>query len=76
MNNGLHFVLLLQPGDTKSVSLVSIGGNQIIRGGNNIVDAPVNDSKTTSVMKAVHEGYGFSEEADARSWRFCFSCSS
>lgn len=56
-----------EPGDTKSVSLVSIDGNQIIRSGNNIVDAQVHDSKITSVMKAVHEGgYGFSEEADAR----------
>ncbi|XP_057776932.1 urease [Salvia miltiorrhiza] len=56
-----------EPGDTKSVSLVSIGGNQIIRGGNNIADAPVHDSRITSVMKAVHEErYGFSEEADAR----------
>ncbi|KAG6429300.1 hypothetical protein SASPL_107348 [Salvia splendens] len=58
--------VIISPGDTKSVSLVSISGNQIIRGGNNLVDAPVNDSEITSVMTAVHEQYGFSEEADAR----------
>lgn len=69
----ITFLLLLQPGDTKSVSLVSIGGNQVIRGGNNIVDSPVDDSKLMSVMNAVQEErYGFSEEADARLWRFYF----
>ncbi|KAL1550436.1 Urease [Salvia divinorum] len=55
-----------EPGDTKSVSLISISGNQIIRGGNNLADAPVNDSEIISVMKALHERYGHSEEADAR----------
>ncbi|KAL7135057.1 hypothetical protein ABFS83_11G067300 [Erythranthe nasuta] len=55
-----------EPGDTKSVTLVRIGGEQVIRGGNNIADGQVNDTNITSVMKAVHEGrYGFSEEANA-----------
>ncbi|KAL7093909.1 hypothetical protein ACP275_11G068400 [Erythranthe tilingii] len=55
-----------EPGDTKSVTLVRIGGEQVIRGGNNIADGQVNDTNIASVMKAVHEGrYGFSEEANA-----------
>lgn len=69
----IKFFLLSQPGDTKSVILVRIGGKQIIRGGNNIADGPVDHSKITSVMKSVHEGrYGFSEKANARSERSCF----
>ncbi|KAK4429704.1 Urease [Sesamum alatum] len=56
-----------EPGDTKSVALVRIGGEQVIRGGNNIAYGKVDDAKITTVMKAVHEGgYGFSEEANAR----------
>ncbi|KAI3467679.1 hypothetical protein Pfo_024342 [Paulownia fortunei] len=56
-----------EPGDTKSVTLVRIGGEQVISGGNNIADGMVDDAKITAVMKAVHEGrYGFSEEANAR----------
>ncbi|KAI7996867.1 Urease [Camellia lanceoleosa] len=35
-----HFI---EPGDTKSVTLVRIGGKQVIRGGNNIADGPVDD---------------------------------
>ncbi|KAK6160380.1 hypothetical protein DH2020_003761 [Rehmannia glutinosa] len=56
-----------EPGETKSVTLVRIGGEQIIRGGNNIADGLVDDANTTEVMKAVHEGrHGFSEEVNAR----------
>ncbi|KAL2253736.1 urease [Sesamum indicum] len=58
-----------EPGDTKSVALVRIGGEQVIRGGNNIADGQVDDANITTVMKAVHEGgYGFSEEANAREY--------
>lgn len=69
----IKFSLLSQPGDTKSVALVRISGKQIIRGGNNIADGPVDDANTAPVMKAIHEGgYGFSEEANARSERCCY----
>ncbi|KAG8365929.1 hypothetical protein BUALT_Bualt17G0023100 [Buddleja alternifolia] len=55
-----------EPGDTKSVTLVRIGGTQVIRGGNNIADGLVHDAKITAVMKAVHEGkFGVSEETNA-----------
>ena len=33
-----------EPGDTKTVSLVDIAGNRVIRGGNNLADGPVNDA--------------------------------
>ncbi|KAL6567890.1 Urease [Orobanche gracilis] len=57
----------LYPGETRSVTLVSIGGERVIRGGNNIADGPVDDARIPAVMKAVHEGrYGFSEEVNAR----------
>ncbi|KAG6573656.1 hypothetical protein SDJN03_27543, partial [Cucurbita argyrosperma subsp. sororia] len=34
-----------EPGEQKSATLVAIGGNQVIRGGNGIADGPVDDSK-------------------------------
>lgn len=55
-----------EPGDTKSVSLVEIGGSRIIRGGNNIVDGPVEGAHMTSVMKSISEGgFGNLEEPNA-----------
>ncbi|KAL3835671.1 hypothetical protein ACJIZ3_010407 [Penstemon smallii] len=45
-----------EPGDTKSVTLVRIGGRQVIRGGNNIADGLVDDTKITTVMRSVKEG--------------------
>jgi urease subunit gamma/beta len=37
-----------EPGETKTVSLVSIAGRRIIRGGNDWVSGPVEDSKDLS----------------------------
>nr|KAJ0227382.1 hypothetical protein LSAT_V11C100024140 [Lactuca sativa] len=48
-------------GDAKSVTLVKIGGMQVIRGGNAIVDNP--DSNVKTVMESVHaRGFGNSED--------------
>ncbi|XP_057429223.1 urease [Lotus japonicus] len=56
-----------EPGESKSVVLVSIGGNKVIRGGNNIVDGPVNNSNCIEAMEAVTKrGFGHMEEANAR----------
>ncbi|KHN44420.1 Urease [Glycine soja] len=56
-----------EPGECKSVVLVSIGGNKVIRGGNNIADGPVNDSNCRAAMKAVvTRGFGHVEEENAR----------
>ncbi|KAL2332684.1 hypothetical protein Fmac_013897 [Flemingia macrophylla] len=53
--------------DSKSVVLVSIGGNKVIRGGNSIVDGPVNDSNCIAAMEAVTtRGFGHVEEENAR----------
>ncbi|GJX75943.1 urease isoform X1 [Tanacetum coccineum] len=46
-------------GDAKSVTLVRIGGNQVIRGGNAIADNFVNDANVKTVMESVHaRGFG------------------
>lgn len=59
--------MLFQPGDSKSVNLVRIGGKQVIRGGNGIADGPVDDANITSVMEAVHtKGFKHAEETNAR----------
>lgn len=56
-----------EPGESKSVILVSIGGNKVIRGGNNIVDGPVNDSNCIAAMEAVRtRGFGHKEDENAR----------
>ncbi|XP_022151813.1 urease isoform X2 [Momordica charantia] len=56
-----------EAGDRKSVTLVAVGGNKVIRGGNGIADGPVDNSKLKEVMEAVHaRGFGHLEEDDAR----------
>ncbi|XP_027342772.1 urease [Abrus precatorius] len=55
-----------EPGDCKSVKLVSIGGNKVIRGGNGLADGPVNEINYRATMEAVcKRGFGHKEEKDA-----------
>ncbi|KAA3463410.1 urease [Gossypium australe] len=55
-----------EPGESKPVVLVSIGGNKVIRGGNGIVDGPVDYNNIETVMETIRiEGYGNMEDADA-----------
>ncbi|XP_058102247.1 urease isoform X2 [Magnolia sinica] len=42
-----------EPGETKQVVLVSIGGGQVIKGGNGIADGPVDVSRIEKVTEAV-----------------------
>lgn len=59
--------MLVQPGESKSVILVSIGGKKVIRGGNGIVDGPVDDARCEEVMKVVNErAFGNKVETNAR----------
>jgi urease len=58
----------LQPGDAKYVTLVSIGGSKIIRGGSGLADGPVNESMIEEVMKnVISNGFGHEEELTTRS---------
>ena len=45
-----------EPGEVKTVRLVEIAGNRVIRGGNNIVDGPVSEVGLQSAMKRVKDG--------------------
>jgi urease subunit gamma/beta len=45
-----------EPGEVKTVRLVEIAGNRVIRGGNNIADGPVSESGKAAAMKRVKEG--------------------
>ena len=45
-----------EPGETKTVRLVEIAGNRIIRGGNNLADGPVIDAGRDAVMERVRSG--------------------
>jgi urease beta subunit len=42
-----------EPGETKTVQLVSIGGNRVIRGGNNLADGPVTDEGKKEALQRV-----------------------
>lgn len=55
-----------EPGDSKSVTLVSIGGKRRITGGNNIADGPVDDANIRGIMDTILDrGFGHSEEENA-----------
>nr|GFB12364.1 urease [Tanacetum cinerariifolium] len=54
-------------GMQKSVTLVRVGGNQVIRGGNAIADNYVNDANFKTVMESVHaRGVGNSTNTSTR----------
>eukprot|EP00752_Nemacystus_decipiens_P001373 g1361.t1 len=53
-----------EPGDTKTVTLVDIAGNRVIRGGNALCDGPVDPAAWDAIMeKIVAEGFGHEDEA-------------
>ncbi|KAK7093738.1 urease subunit alpha-like [Littorina saxatilis] len=45
-----------EPGEAKTVNLVQIGGNKIIRGGNALCDGPLKDLKPMTVLQRVEAG--------------------
>ncbi|HIF33026.1 MAG TPA: urease subunit beta [Planctomycetes bacterium] len=45
-----------EPGETKTVTLVEIGGNRVIRGGNNLADGSVSDDGLKVAMERVQNG--------------------
>jgi urease subunit gamma/beta len=45
-----------EPGEVKTVRLVDIAGNRVIRGGNNLADGPVSEAGQQAAMKRVKEG--------------------
>ncbi|MEI6232182.1 MAG: urease subunit gamma [Planctomycetota bacterium] len=48
-----------EPGETKTVSLVAIAGNKVIRGGNYLANGPVTDAGRAAVAAAaVQHGFG------------------
>ncbi len=50
-----------EPGETKTVTLVAIAGDQNIRGGNNLADGPVSDANQAAAMqRVVDQGFGHS----------------
>lgn len=44
-----------EPGETKTVSLVQIAGNRVIRGGNNLADGPVSKEGKAAAVRHVAE---------------------
>jgi urease subunit gamma/beta len=51
-----------EPGETKSVRLVDIAGNHIIRGGNGLADGPVSESGRADMLGRAQQ-LGFSHQA-------------
>ena len=52
-----------EPGDTKTVTLVAIAGNRVIRGGNNLADGPVTDDGRKRAMQRVNDN-AFAHESE------------
>jgi urease subunit gamma/beta len=50
-----------EPGETKTVKLVQIAGNKVIRGGNNLADGPVTDPGRAQAMNNVTK-FGFANK--------------
>ncbi len=44
-----------EPGESRTVTLVDIAGNRVIRGGNNLADGPVNDAGRTAMLEKVSQ---------------------
>ena len=57
-------MLIFQPGQAKDVTLVSIGGEKVIRGGNGIADGNSNIERVMEIEK--EKGFGHEEQPDAR----------
>ena len=65
--NLISIFFFSQPGDAKSVTLVSIGGHKVIRGGNGIADGPIDSSQLNEVMQKVNaNSFGHEDYPDAR----------
>ncbi|KAI9868109.1 MAG: Urease [Trichoglossum hirsutum] len=52
-----------EPGDTKTVTLVEIGGHKVIRGGNNIAPGPIDLTRTDEIIGRLQEG-GFANSPE------------
>ncbi|GMJ03689.1 urease [Hibiscus trionum] len=67
LNIAAGTAIRFEPGDIKTVVLVSIGGKQVIRGGSGIVDGPVDVANIETVMETIRsKGYKNKEDTDAR----------
>ncbi|KAI9125510.1 hypothetical protein K1719_002928 [Acacia pycnantha] len=66
LNIAAGTAIRFEPGESTYVSLVSIGGEQVIRGGNSIADGQVNDFNLENAMEAVREReFGHAEDDNA-----------
>jgi urease len=55
-----------EPGDTKTVTLVEIGGKKVIRGGNFLANGKVEDKRRDEIVQAVQKaGFAHVSEPDA-----------
>ena len=52
-----------EPGDTKTVTLVEIGGKKVVHGGNHIATGPVDHANTHEILTKLHDaGFAHVEE--------------
>jgi urease beta subunit len=52
-----------EPGDTKTVTLVEIAGNRVIRGGNNLANGPLTPENRDAAMRRVgDQNFAHAEE--------------
>ncbi|HYE04795.1 MAG TPA: urease subunit gamma [Planctomycetota bacterium] len=53
-----------EPGESRTVAIVAIAGNRVIRGGNGLADGPVNEANRVTTMERV-AARGFAHERSA-----------
>ena len=52
-----------EPGESKTVMLVEIAGERVIRGGNNLADGPVSDAgREATLARVAEQGFGHRAE--------------
>ncbi|XP_073013004.1 urease [Typha latifolia] len=67
LNISAGTAIRFEPGDAKCVTLVTIGGEKVIRGGNGIADGPVDASQLNKVMEnVIANGFGHQDQPHAR----------
>lgn len=69
MNSAAGTSVRFEPGESKTISLVNIGGKKIIRGGNNLCNGPVSSEAIPEILKTIQEK-GFQHKESSKKRKF------
>lgn len=67
LNIAAGTAIRFEPGETKTVDVVEIGGNRIVRGGNGLCDGPVNNINLPKIMQKVQsQKFGHQKQVEIK----------